>query len=271
MPLFDELFQVVLFNRRQDVFLVRESGGEIEQIALARHHRVIRLPFGILFAAFVRFIQKHVPLSAVFIGAVIGQCIFLHIGNVVAAVVIHGLGITNPCLPHAAIFAQRHQLNMNARLVKLLHRSPYLSEQMLARREDENVMRRNFPVPLQHVQILNQLDHHQRLAASGGHPEAHPVDEVPVVNRVALRSDEFGQYAEYLAFLFVPLVRTAFVSFQVKTVEIAIQIRKRPLALAVYPLRFTGSPVMLFAVMKKQRPCGVFQRRTLIIVKRLLR
>ena len=107
----DERFEVVFLDRRQDVFGIGERGRKIEQEPGPRHDRVIRLPFRVFLAAFMRFVQQDVPFAAVLVVAVIDQRLFLHVGNVVAAVVIDGRGIAEPALARLAAVPQWHEFD----------------------------------------------------------------------------------------------------------------------------------------------------------------
>ncbi len=83
-----------------------------------------------------------------------------------------------------------------------------------------------FPVLLQAIQVFDQLHHHQRFAATGGHPETHAVDEVVIGNQIALRDYKIRQDAKHLIFILVSFVHRPFISSQTGDVVVSIQTKK---------------------------------------------
>ena len=269
----DECFQVVFLDRRQNVFGIGERGREIEQEPGPRHDRVIRLPPRVFLPAFMRFVQQDVPFAAVLVVAVIDQRLFLHVGNVVAAVVIDGCGVAEPALARLAAVAQWNELDVQTGPIELFDGAADLPQKMIARGEDEGVVGWNFAVFLQPVQIFDQLDHDQRLSAAGRHPETHPVDEFPVRNRFALRRNEVGQDAEDRIFFQVPLVRGVLVLLDRERmqVHVAVAVGEDVPASLVAVGRFRGLVIALvFSVIQVEGAGRVSQRVRLIVVERLL-
>ena len=269
----DECFQVVFLDRRQDVFWIGERGREIEQEPGPRHDRVIRLPPRVFLAAFMRLVQQDVPFAAVLVVAVIDQRLFLHVGNVVAAVVIDGRGVAEPALARLPAVAQWNEFDVQTGLIELFDGAADLSQKMIARGEDERIVWRDFAVFLQPVQIFDQLDHDQRLAAAGRHPETHPVDEFPVRNRFTLRRNEVGQDAEDRIFFQVPPVRGVLVLLdrQRMQMNVAVAVGEGVPASLVAVGRFGRLIIALvFSVIQVEGAGRVSQRVRLIIVERLL-
>ena len=144
---------------------------------------------------------------------------------------------------------------------------------MIARGEDERIVRGNFAVFLQPVQIFDQLDHDQRLAAAGRHPEAHPIDEFPVRDRLALRRNEVGQDTENRVFFQVPPIRGVLVLRDRERMQVHVTVAAGedvPASLVAIG-RFRGLVIALvFSVIEVESTGGVSQRVRLIVVERLL-
>ena len=220
----------------------------------------------------MRLVQQDVPFAAVLVVAVIDQRLFLHVGNVVAAVVIDGCGVAEPALARLAAVAQWHEFDVQPGPIELFDGTADLPQKMIARGEDERIVWRDFAVFLQPVQIFDQLDHDQRLAAAGRHPETHSVDELEVRNRFALRRNEVGQDAEDRIFFQVPPVRGVLVLLDRERmqVHVAVAVGEDVPASLVAVGRFSGLIVALvFSVIEVEGAGRVSQRVCLIIVERL--
>ena len=265
--------QVVFLDGGDNVFRVGEGRREVEQKALPRHQRVVGLPLGIVLAALVRLIQQNEPLAAVFIQAVIGQRVFLHIGEVVAAVVIHRFHIAQPGLARPPEFSQGSKIDVQAFLVKLLYGEANLLYQVFAGRKHENVVRRDLLALFKVAQILDDLHHDQGLAAAGRHPETHAVNQLIIVNGVSLRIHILRQNFEDGVSPLVPPVRFAFILFYSKGHDSGLHVHrlgKPPLASPVSLWCFAEPPGLLpLSVEPIQGPRCVLQRVSLIIIQSL--
>lgn len=142
----------------------------------------------------------------------------------------------------------------------------------IARREHEDVVRRNVPVLFQVVQVFDDLDHHQRLAAAGRHPKAHAVDEVVIRDDVVLWRHVFSEDVEDGVLFQVFPVGVVFISPDRKlgrlvSVTVGGEVLLAPTACFG---RLGGLPGVVLAVVEIQGPRCVFQRIDLIVVEGLL-
>ena len=114
----------------------------------------------------MRLVQQDIPFTPVLVAPVINQCLFLHIRYIVATVIIDRQGVPEPRLKRSPAFPQRHKVNVQSGLVEFLNGALNLSDEMIARSQNEEVTRRNLTPLLQAVQVFEQFDHHQRFCRS---------------------------------------------------------------------------------------------------------
>jgi len=185
MPPAGKFTQVEIGDGGNNIAVIGEGGGKIEQEPVAREDGIDVLPLGILLVALVRLVQQDIPLAVVVIAAKVNDLFLALVTQVVGTVgedrdflaAEQGGGFPAG-ISIIAQFAQADE--QTASLVELVHMAAQLLNQVIPVGKHQDGMAGDIAALREQPQQFHHLDDHQRLAGGGRHPEGHAVDELPV-------------------------------------------------------------------------------------------